>query len=112
MECVARQAPLSMGFSRQEQWSGLSFPPPGDLANPAMEPGSLALQAESLMCEPSGGPPNFIYTNIYIYTHTHKGWHSIVSREGFPHPQDKGLVGPLDGVQEGQTPEAMQSSAE
>ena len=57
-------------------------------------------------------PKFYIHKYIYIYTHTHKGWHSIVSREGFPHPQDKGLVGPLDGVQEHQMPEAMQSSAE
>ena len=35
------QAPLSMGFSRQEYWSGLSFPPPGDLPNPGIEPASL-----------------------------------------------------------------------
>ena len=39
---VARQAPLSMGFSRQRYWSGLPFPPPGDLPNPGVEPASLA----------------------------------------------------------------------
>ena len=39
---VARQAPLSMGFSRQEYWSGLLFPSPGDLANPGIEPASPA----------------------------------------------------------------------
>ena len=38
---VALQAPLSMGFPRQEYWSGLSFPPPGDLPNPGIEPASL-----------------------------------------------------------------------
>ena len=38
---VARQAPLSMGFSRQEYWSGLPFPPPGDLPDPGAEPTSL-----------------------------------------------------------------------
>ena len=38
---VARQAPLSMGFSRQEYWSGLPFPPPGDLPDPGIEPASL-----------------------------------------------------------------------
>ena len=37
---VAYQAPLSMGFSRQEYWSGLPFPSPGDLPNPGIEPGS------------------------------------------------------------------------
>ena len=40
---VARQAPLSMGFSRQEYWSGLPCPPPGDLPHPGMEPTSPAL---------------------------------------------------------------------
>ena len=43
---VARQAPLSMGFSRQEYWSGLPFPSPGDLSNPGFEPRSPALQAD------------------------------------------------------------------
>ena len=45
---VACQAPLSMGFSRQEYWSGLPFPSPGDLPDPGMEAGSPALQADSL----------------------------------------------------------------
>ena len=40
---VARQAPLSMGFSRQEYWSGLPFPPPEDLPDPGIEPASPAL---------------------------------------------------------------------
>ena len=48
---VARQAPLSMGFSRKEYWSGLPFPPPGDLPNPGIKPGSPALQADSLPTE-------------------------------------------------------------
>ena len=39
---VAHQAPLSMGFSRQEYWSGFSFPPPGDLPDPGIKPLSLA----------------------------------------------------------------------
>ena len=44
---LARQAPLSMGFSRQEYWSGLPFPSPGDLPDPGTDPGSPALQADS-----------------------------------------------------------------
>ena len=44
---VARQAPLSMGFSRQEYWSGLPCPPPGDLPNPDIESRSPTLQADS-----------------------------------------------------------------
>ena len=46
---VARQAPLSMGFSRQEYWNGLPFPPPGDLPNPQIESMFPALQADSLL---------------------------------------------------------------
>ena len=49
---AAYQAPLSMGFSRQEYWSGLPFPSPGDLPDPRIEPGSPALQADSLLSEP------------------------------------------------------------
>ena len=48
---VAYQAPLSRGFSRQEYWSGLPFPSAGDLPNPGIEPGSPALQADSLPTE-------------------------------------------------------------
>ena len=53
---VARQAPLSMGFSRQEYWSGLPFSSPGDLPNSGIEPRSPALQANSLPSEPPGKP--------------------------------------------------------
>ena len=49
---VACQAPLFMGFSRQEYWNGLPFPSPGDLPGPGIEPGSLALKADSLLIEP------------------------------------------------------------
>ena len=51
---VAHQAPLSMGFSRQEYWSGLPFPSPGGLPDPGIEPGSPALQADVLTSEPPG----------------------------------------------------------
>ena len=51
---VACQAPLSMGFSRQEYWSGLPFPAPGDLSDPGINPRSPALQADSLPLEISG----------------------------------------------------------
>ena len=52
---VACQALLSMGFSRQEYWSGQPFRSPGDLPNPGIEPGSPALQADSLLFEPPKG---------------------------------------------------------
>ena len=53
---VAYQAPLSMGFSRQEYWSGLPFPSPGDLPDLGIEPGSPAFQADPLTSEPPGKP--------------------------------------------------------
>ena len=49
---VAYQAPPSMGFSRQEYWSGLPFPSPGDLPDLGLEPRSPALQADALTSEP------------------------------------------------------------
>ena len=49
-------APLSMRFSRQGYWSGLPFPSPEDLSDPGIEPGSPALQAESLPSEPPERP--------------------------------------------------------
>ena len=52
---ITYQAPLSMGFSRQEYWSGLPFPSPGDLLpDPAIETGSPTLQADALQSEPPG----------------------------------------------------------
>ena len=53
---VAYQAPPSMEFSRQEYWSGLPFPSPGDLPDPGIKPGSPALQADALSSEPPGKP--------------------------------------------------------
>ena len=70
---VAHQAPLSMGFSRQEQWSGLSFPSPGDLPDLGIKPRSPALQADALTSEPTGKPIQiYIYTHyVYIFTYIH-----------------------------------------
>ena len=53
---VAHQASPSMGFSRQEYWSGLPFPPPGDLPDPGIKLRSPALQADALTSEPPGKP--------------------------------------------------------
>ena len=53
---IAHQAPLFMGFSRQEHWSGQPFPSPGDLPDPRIEPVSPTLQADSLPSEPPGRP--------------------------------------------------------
>ena len=64
---MARQAPLSMEFSKQEYWSGLPRPLPGDLPHPGIEPGSPALQADSL---PSDSPgklnPGGSHANVFI----------------------------------------------
>ena len=49
---IASQAPLSVEFSSQEYWSGLSFPSPGDLPDPGIKPGSPAFQVDSLLSEP------------------------------------------------------------
>ena len=56
---VAYQASPPMGFSRQEYWSGLPFPSPGDLPNPEIEPGSPALEADALTSEPPGKLVNY-----------------------------------------------------
>ena len=56
---VAYQAPLSMGFSRQEPWSGLPFPSPGNLPDLGIKPGSPALQADALPSEPPGNPIHY-----------------------------------------------------
>ena len=63
---VAHQAPLSMGFSRQEYWSGWPCPPPGDLPDPGMEPRSPALQADSLPFEPQEKSPTLALTQPYF----------------------------------------------
>ena len=57
---VARQAPLSMRFSRQEYWSGLPFPSPGDLHDPGIELACPTLPADSLQSEPQGKPINIL----------------------------------------------------
>ena len=54
LRTVPRQTPLSTGFSRQEYWSGVPFPPPGDIPNLGIKPGSPALQAASLPSESPG----------------------------------------------------------
>ena len=89
---VACQAPPSMAFSRQEYWSGLSFPSPRDLPHPGIEPWSPKLRAGSLPSEPPG--KSFIYicvcvcvcVCVYIYIYisffrffSHIGYYKILS---------------------------------
>ena len=64
MDC-SPQAPLSIGFSRQEYWSGLPCPSPGDLPDPGIAPRCLAFQADSLPFELLG-ELHFIYTVLCI----------------------------------------------
>ena len=66
---VAYHSPLSMGFSRQEYWSGLPFPSLEDLPNPGTEPRSSALQADALPSESSGKPIVFVQLCEYATMH-------------------------------------------
>ena len=84
---VARQASLSMRFSRQEYWSGLPFPSPGDLPNPGIELRSPALQADSLPTELQGstGKPVLFHmdthiSNVYSIYPSHLGTENTVSK--------------------------------
>ena len=63
---VARQAPLSLGFSRQEYWSGLPCPPPGDLPKPGIEPRPPTLQADSLPSETPGKPSGVMVSHSWV----------------------------------------------
>ena len=65
-QTVACQAPLSLGFSRQEYWSGLPFPSPEDLPSPGMEVGSAALRVDSFPSEPPG-KPSVPCSLVYIF---------------------------------------------
>ena len=69
---VAYQASPSVGFSRQEYWSGLLFPSPGDLPNPGIKPRLPALQADALPSEPPGNPLKAV--NKKINTVSSYGW--------------------------------------
>ena len=73
---VAHQASLSMGFPRQEYWSGLVFPSPGDLPHPGIKPTSPAWQADSLPLSHLGIP--FIIYYLRTHTHTHTHTHTLI----------------------------------
>ena len=57
-----------MGFSMQEYWSGLPFPPPGDLPNSGPEPASPALQAHTVLLEPSGKPRVILFCTCFAFS--------------------------------------------
>ena len=68
MDSSLHQAPLSIGFSQQEYWSGVPFPSPGNLPDPGIKPRSPALLTDTLPSEPPG---KSIYKSIYIYIYVH-----------------------------------------
>ena len=80
---VARQASLSLGFSRQEYWSGLPFPSPEDVPDPGFEPGSPVLQADSLPFELQGRPLKDRTTDNIIMNHfqTFEKFHGFLFKE-------------------------------
>ena len=75
---AASQASPSMGFSRQEYWSGLPFHSPGDLPDSGIEPGSPTLQADILPPKPPGKPPLFFVEPMHIF---HRGCTSLHSHQ-------------------------------
>ena len=100
-DCIP-QAPLSMGFPRQEHWSRLPFPSPGDLPNPAIEPESPELQADSSQLCHQGSPRYFhfnrhywldkvnkYYDNKYLFSqwiaHPNEGDYSLLWIDSAPH---------------------------
>ena len=70
LRSIAHQAPLSMGIPRQEYWSGLPCPPPGDLSDPGVEPGSPALAGGFFTTEPPGKSSKGV---VGVETHTDEG---------------------------------------
>ena len=84
---VLAEAPPSMGFSRQEYWSGLPFPSPGDLPNSGIEPWSPALQADTLTSELPGKP----ITNLYSILKSRDFFVVVVTK----HPSSQGCGFPV-----------------
>ena len=76
---VALQAPLSMEFTRQEYWSRLPFPSPGDLPDPGIQPGGTpALQADSLPSEPPRKTSNKNAKYYFVVCATQKGSNEVM----------------------------------
>ena len=92
-ETVARQAPLSMEFSRQEYWSGLPLPSPGHLPDPGIEPGSPALQVGSLPSEPPGKPCLVGLGQRSLFRQMREAFPMMAPHEGGKKAGSDGLVG-------------------
>ena len=91
---VACQAPLSTGFSRQEYWSGVPFPSPGDLSDPGIKPMSLASpawQADSLPLAPPGKPRPSSRDMEFIAQMPWSCIQKVCRRHPWPHPPKGGL---------------------
>ena len=79
---VVCQAPLSTGFSRQEYWSGLPLPSPGDLTDPGIKPGSPVLQADSLLsCYREVLQMWFIFVTFFISNREQKSTFEVIITE-------------------------------
>ena len=86
---VAYQAPVSLGFPRQEYWSGLPFPSPGDLPEPGINPMSLAVAGRFFTAEPPGKPiPSLASTDLFRLT-PKSFWHNP-SSFGFHYNPEEG----------------------
>ena len=79
-----------MGFSRQEYWSGLPFPSPGDIPNPGFEPRSPALQADALQSEPAGKPELPLVLTLYITIEQLMATHSSTLAWKIPWTEEHG----------------------
>jgi len=98
MDYIAHQAPLSMGFFRQEYWSGYPFSSPGDLPDPRIEPRSPSLQADSLPSEPQnygqakeiGNFPLFTERKHFTASLEHCQQHHPCASLGWEDPLEKG----------------------
>ena len=103
LRTIAHQAPPSLGFSRQEHWSGLPCPPPGDLPDPGFEPGSPAspaLQADSLPTEPPAGREDpkgrEEFFRFIFFLFCHRIWILFHKPLGGEHWADTRTVFPLE----------------
>ena len=91
---IACQAPLSTGFPRQEYWSELSFPAPGDLSNPGIKLESPTLQVDSLLLSNQGSQTSSTYLFLLLALramNSHEQMENIESQRGqMIHPRGKG----------------------
>ena len=98
---VACQAPLTMGFSRQEYWSRLPCPPPEDLPDPGIKPTSSvapALQADSLPLTHLGSPKDLLYTNYQKNANQNYIEVSLHTSQNSHHPKNPQIISAIERV--------------